>query len=242
MSQEHVSQPDLAAEWQRARQHAGFSEDEVRVWFATGLPRGDPGASYFAPYGELGDHRLSDSQLDEAESEECAELHRVMVYPEFVSRCGQLEQKITIAALGAVMRHELEHARQQAAVGSDFFNMDEAVVDRILSLKVGGLVGGTMLYNLKPHEQDANAAAARYLQEHHLESVEAILQHPGLGHLARSNVGPESLDTLVARTVCFLYIYRDVCVQYAAEIPFDSRLAVYVKEAGELWRQLEARD
>ena len=67
--------------------------------------------------------------------------------------------------------------------------MDGVVVDHILRLKARGLPGGTLLYNLKPVEQDANAASAVYLRERHPDAVEAILRHPDLGQLARSLVG-----------------------------------------------------
>jgi hypothetical protein len=88
-------------------------------------------------------------------------------------------------------------------------------------------------------EQDANAAAAMYLREHHADHVAAILQGP-YAQLAHSNTPPESVDTLLARTVAYLFQFRDICVRETSDIDFAKRLAVYDKRAAHLWRQLEA--
>jgi hypothetical protein len=129
------------AEWRRAYTHAGFSENEVRLWIGAADP-GDtniPGAQYFHPYQDIkgsahgltgSAHGLTDPQLEEAEAEEVAGLHRVIVYPQFVLR-HDLPESVRIAALGAMLRHELEHARQQAEVGNDFGDMDRGVADEV---------------------------------------------------------------------------------------------------------------
>ena len=54
---------------------------------------------------------------------------------------SELADETTLAALGALMRHELEHARQQESLGTDFFDMDGVIVDQVLRFKAGGLYG-----------------------------------------------------------------------------------------------------
>ena len=120
--------------------------------------------------------------------------------------------------------------------------MDGVIVNEVLHLKAGGLFGSPVLDTLKPAEQDANAAAAVYLKQHHPEAVDTILRHPNLSQLARSNVGPEDMDTLLKRTICFLYLYRDVCAEWANHngFSFDGMLWKQSKRAAQIWRGLDA--
>ncbi len=220
-----------------------MAPEKVRVWLAD-RPSGDdpPGAQYFYRHQQLEGHGLSPEQLREAEG--CPELHRVIVHPEFISEYRELDDDTSIAALGGLMRHELEHARQADALGHDFSDMDGSIADQVLWRKAGRLPGGNVYYTLKPAEQDANAAAAMYLRQRHPGAVEAILVDPNLAQLARSNVGPESLDTLWRRTVCFLYLFRDVCEDWAASqtFAFADKLEPYSRSAAELWRTLEGAE
>jgi hypothetical protein len=234
----------LATEWDRALQDAGFSASEVCLWLAEGSPCSSdaPGGQYFMPWRAIdGQHGLSEAQLEEAMSEQCEERHRFVLRPEFITRY-EFPADVSVAGIGAVMRHELEHARQHEALGPNLHDLD-GVVDHILSLKAGGLWGARLLLTMKPIEQDANAAAAIYLQRHHQDAVELILRTPDIAHLARSRVGPESADTLMRRMACFLYLYRDVCERdVEGKFPFASKLEVYSKEAAETWRRLEDLD
>lgn len=229
-----------AEEWEQALADAQLPTEKVRVWLADSPP-GDapPAAQYFYRYQPLEGHGLSTAQLEEAEA--CPDVHRVIVHPEFISAHDELDDDASIAALGGLMRHELEHARQVDALGSDFSDMDGSIVDHVLWRKAGRLPGGNVYYTLKPAEQDANAAAAMYLRQRHPGAVDAILGDPKVAQLARSNVGPESLDTLWKRTVCFLYLFRDTCRDWAASqhFSFADKLEPYSRSAAELWRVLE---
>jgi hypothetical protein len=145
-----------------------------------------------------------------------------------------------VAVVGAMLGHELEHARQQEAVGNDAFDIDDQFLDRAIRLRVGGLPGGTELYNLKPMELDANAAAAMYLRKCHPGHVDAILDGPFAG-LARSLTPPEDPATLLTRTVACLFLFRDVCERdvEGRDIKFAQFLRPYDKKASELWEALD---
>ena len=102
---------DETAEWHRALEHAQ-PKSAVGVWFTDERPPGNesPGAQYFCPHQALERHGLAPDQLAEAESADCASQHRVIVHREFVTADGELDDETTLAALGALMRHELQHA------------------------------------------------------------------------------------------------------------------------------------
>ena len=110
----------------------------------------------------------------------------------------------------------------------------------ILMFKVGGLPGGGAFYNLRPSEQDANAASAMLLRERFApEIVNAILDSEE-GALARSLTPPGDPRRLPTRTVCFLFLFVDVAEEPQRSLSgFDQRLVNVWPPAGELWRKLK---
>jgi hypothetical protein len=241
MRRDEVFRNALAEEWRRGVEHAGFSESDGHLWLCTGYSEDVQswGACYYKPYMEIEDERfLSRAQKEEAESEPFWARHRVAIFHDFRCRENDLGETL-VPVMGAMLRHELEHARQQVACGNDLLDIDDQFVDRAVGIKVGGLHGGTDLYNQKPIEQDANAAAAMYLREHHADHVDAILHGP-CAQLTRSNTPPESTDTLLARTIAFLFQFRDICERDTGDIEFPKRLGTYDQRAAHLWRQLES--
>lgn len=241
MKRDEVFRSGLMVEWRRAVEHAGFAETDVSLWLCTGydVDNERPGAVYYKPHLEIEDDRfLTAAEKQEAESDAYRQRHRVGIFEDFRCREDDLG-KTLLPVMGAMLRHELEHARQQAACGDDVLDIDDQFLDRALRIKAGGLRSSTDLYNQKPIEQDANAAAALYLREYHVDHVDAILRGP-CAQLARSNTPPESLGTLLARTVACLFQFRDICVRDTGDIAFAKRLDVYDKRAGRLWRELEA--
>jgi hypothetical protein len=230
----------ILAEWARAVTDAGFADDDVALWLCSGYPADDErsGACYYKPLLAIDDDRfLRPEQKAEAESNDYWERHRVVIFEDFRAEEDDLGDAL-VPVIGAHLRHELEHARQQVACGNDVLDLDD-FLDRAIRLKAGGLPGSTDLYNLKPMEQDANAAAAMYLRTHHPEHVGAILTGP-CPQLARSHTPPEAHDTLLARTVACLFQFRDICDADTGEVAFWKRLHACNKRAGVLWRQLEA--
>jgi len=180
--------------------------------------------------------------MHEALAEEVRPLHRIAFFQDFDANDGRLEAS-RVAVAGALLRHELEHARQYDAVGSDTFDIDDQFLDHAIRQRVGGLPSGTDLYNFKPMELDANAAAAMYLRDHHPEHLDAILKGPHAS-LARSLTPPETPETLLERTVACLFLFRDICDRNAAKsgIEFWKHLKVYDSRAAELWRALDGHN
>jgi hypothetical protein len=220
------------AEWQRAVAHAGFSEQDVHLWLCQGygLDGEQAQAAYYKPVLAIEDDRFPDEQQrEEAESDEYWERHRVVIFEDFRSAEDDLGDTL-LPVMGALLRHELEHARQQVHWGNTLLDIDDRFVDRAVRIKVGRIPGGTELYQCKLIEQDANAAAAMYLREYQLDHVQAIRGGP-CASLARSNTPPESLDTLLARTVAFVFQFHDICERDTGELPFWKRLHAYDSHA-----------
>ena len=88
-----------------------------------------------------------------------------------------------------------------------------------------------------PIELDANAAASEYLREHHSEHIETLVASD-CANLARAQVPPQPRETLMSRTIAFLYVYRESMEATTGEISIESRLEVYNSEAAEIWRRL----
>lgn len=237
--------PDLLAhvhrEWTAAAAHAGFGERAIALWALDRVPpEGKTGAvaQWFLPLLELcPPHGLSAEELEEAESAGTSHKHRVIIYlrhPAF----DELSPPATEAFLGAVLRHELEHARQHERWGNELFFLDNALVDPVLWARVGRLPGGPQIYNLKPMELDANAASAEYLRDRYPNAVAEILESDH-GNCARCLTGPQQLDTLLVRTVAFLYLFRDEAMALADPSSVSSHLRLYEEAAAEAWEELE---
>jgi hypothetical protein len=100
--------------------------------------------------------------------------------------------------IGALLRHELEHARQRADLGTAIDDLYDLAL-RLLTHKTGGLVGcnGHHVVTM-PAERDRDAAAAEYVRREHPAAV-ADLCRGDHRRLACSLVGAQPLDKLVAR-------------------------------------------
>ena len=229
-------------EWERVVSDAGFDQDEVAYWISEQTPSEilDRGAMYFTP-GRDPDppHALTDGQFAEATSNAFRSRHRVVIHLDY-ELPPRLGLDATKAYFAAVLRHELEHARQQREPhGQAALEIDQAFVDLVLQHKVGGLAGGAAMYNFKPTEMDANAAAALYVRQHYAPWADELLDSP-VANLVRSNTGPEDPGTLLRRTVCFLFLFRSIVERLAAPIGVAEHLRVYDTAAADLWRDLAA--
>lgn len=156
---------------------------------------------------------------------------------------GEMSQAATEGFFAAVIRHELEHARQADAPGGRAaLEIDQHLVDEVLFRKAGRLRGGAAIYNCKPIEMDANAAAAIYAKKHYPSAVGELLESDA-GSFVRSNTGPESLDSLLRRTVCFLFQFRSIVDELSGDLPFEERLRLFGNDdAADLWTHLVGRD
>lgn len=168
--------------------------------------------------------------LDEMNSEACIDATRIIVWSDR-----------TVEGLAALIRHELEHAVQNAAHGTDVEGLYHLAL-QVLSVRVGGLPGNGLLYGTIPNELDANAASAVFVRERYGEArIRELLEarDPDSGAF-RSLVGPAPVESLPERLLAFFMLHRDLCEAYAEQQGFDFRqlLDLHWHGSGEVWRQL----
>lgn len=150
-----------------------------------------------------------------------------------------------VEELAAVVRHELEHARQFDAHADRLIQL-HGVVQCVLAERVGSLPGGALLYTTMPMELDANAASARFVTRLYGEDrVLELLHDPGVdGAALRSHVEPAQLETLPERMLMFLAIHSDLCDRFAAseQTSFDQLLDSIWQGSGAIWQRLTTDD
>lgn len=230
--------PVVATQWQLGLAEAGIGEADAHLLAVDGrAPDDEPKAACY-PAGrvlvdEPGD-MLRGPALEEANSSTVINKQRIAVYADFDE-----DDPLELAMLGGKLRHELRHAEQRLhPVGPELFSLAE-LADEIARVKVGGLPKGALLYNLMPIELDANAAAARFLRTHHGALVADILRGDD-AVLARSNTPPEAIADLPAKTVAFMFIFREIAEDptHFANISFEHRLGRISVEAASCWQAL----
>jgi hypothetical protein len=172
-----------------------------------------------------------DAQRDEANSDENRVLHRIAVPAEPSDR----------ATFAALVRHELEHARQWDAM-LGIFDLHDFIEHDILPEIAGGLDGcGGGLINTIPTEMDCNAAASVYIAGRFIEAeVQAIRDGPRR-FLACSLLPPPPPETLPARMIAFAYVHRAAVERHAERrnFPVASILGAVHGHAPALWARLE---
>lgn len=190
-------------EWEAARADAGFAEVDMRLYPFAGVQSTDGShAYYFVPGQDLVQSEKFPDELGRQlqDANEHRDSHRIAIWVEAPT-----------VALGAKLRHELEHARQFDAHGKPLFNLNDVVL-ATLSERVGSLPGGGVLYNLNPMEIDANAASARFAWSRFGEEVcrEHCAERSDYGALFRSLTPPAPLETLPLRMLTFLFEFADL--------------------------------
>jgi hypothetical protein len=231
-----LSHQDIGAEWSAALADAGIDQSATRLYLARAMGLKHIGAVWHPPSDELVvDERFPDpSQLDDANADEHRRLHRIVVPAE-------LEDVVTFAAL---LRHELEHARQHDAWGRPIVELQRLIERHVLRHKAGGLDGcAGQLINAVPTEIDANAAASVYVSARFSKEDVARLQGGKRSALACSLLPPESTDTLPARMLAFAFVHRSAFIAYADERGWDlaEMLDGYFGDgASDLWARLES--
>jgi len=200
----HAAEP----QWRLALVDAGLSSASCRRYdFIGEQSNGDVGAVWFPPGDTipLSHHFPDAARLADANDGEHIDLHRIGVWG-----CADP------AALGARLRHELEHAIQWEQHKRPLFQLYDLLRDEILTRKIGGLAGCSGAYiNAIPSEQDANAAAAMFLRKHHPQAVSDLCKDKDRQLLACSLVGPEAIETLPARMVAYMSLHRERCADVA---------------------------
>ena len=141
--------------------------------------------------------------------------------------------------VAAILRHELEHVLQLTYWHSRGFNLFDfdGIVDDVLDV---ALRNKSTLYHAKPIEQDANAAASRYLITR-FEDAQLQKVHKGqrFGELVRW-YGPQPPQTLVARTLAFCLMFRESIAAWEDRTgrSFPKEIETHLPEATHLWAQL----
>lgn len=147
----------------------------------------------------------------------------------------------TVEGLAALVRHELEHAVQNAAHGTDVEGLYHLAL-QVLSVRVGDLPGSGLFYTTIPNELDANAASAVFVRERYGEErIRELLEARDSDSGAfRSLVGPAPVETLPERLLAFFMLHRDLCEACAEQQGFEFRqlLDLHWHGAGDVWRQL----
>jgi hypothetical protein len=181
------------------------------------------------------DDLVSEQIAAEANTPENLRRHRIIL------RRPSAATAISIGRFAGKLRHELEHARQWQACGPPVAHLSE-IADRVLQRKLKGLAGGNVFTNLKPNEQDANAALAVYLRTRWPKAIPELLEDREDAPLARSLTPPGSPETLVKRMIAFLYLFEDLCREEAKSWPFGfgDFLNEVAPGSRDLWETLSA--
>jgi len=140
--------PDrLRTELERACEDAGLDPSRWVVWIVDGVPpAGTTPIAYLQPAGEV---RTDTVIVFRAVGVKRARPHRLAAHRLAVWR---LLPGLPDAALGPMLRHEVEHARRWERSGTAFYDADER-------LRAGM---GRSGYPQLPTEREANAAALAY--------------------------------------------------------------------------------
>jgi hypothetical protein len=142
--------------------------------------------------------------------------------------------------VAGIFRHELEHVVQNLHWRPYRFNLFDfdGVVDAVLKR---ALRNAGSLYNAKPMEQDANAAASRYLRSRFDDTLlHDVFRGQRFAELVRWRAGPQPVETLVARTLAYCLMLRPEIAEWerAHGRDFTRELESYIPGASGLWSRL----
>lgn len=230
-----MTDEDVQGECGHALADAGLAAGEVRFFQLSELGAGQIGAAWFRPDTDIdpGDRGFpgDDAQREQANSDEHRKLHRIALPRE-------PEDSVLFAAL---LRHELEHAREwDAHVG--IFDLHDFIEYDILPEIAGGLDGcGGGLINTMPTEMDCNAAASVYIGSRFSDLEIRPIRHGPKRYLACSLLPRLPAETLPARMIAFAFVHRAAVERHATRRGFPVAMvlrAVHPK-ASAYWARLE---
>lgn len=193
----------LGRSWSVACDDAGIATPaEARLYYLPGEMVDFQGAFYLDPGTDAvrePSFPFSGSQVADANAPEHRSLHRIAVR-------DLPDEPIAVALL----RHELEHARQHHKSIATYRLMGVSVDTLAIAIDQANppsLTGSAVLYNFLPHELDANRAAAACVRR--VFDEEVVNEHASgvaFGQLFRETV-PPNRDTLADRltAVCGLF-------------------------------------
>jgi hypothetical protein len=231
--------PEIEEVWLAALADAEMPPDEALLYLLDG-EQGSNG--YSARYLHRGLQIYPDGEAEEIHpllvemnDDACIDAYRVVVF-----------QDRTVVGAAALIRHELEHARQRDVHGQRLMQLYD-IAENVIAERVGGLAGGGFLYQIIPVEMDANAAAAVFVRERFgTQRIEELLRmgdKDGSGF--RSLVGPAPIETLPERMLHFFATVPDLCERLAErnDYPFSGLLDVHGwRGAGAVYERLTSPD
>jgi hypothetical protein len=230
-----MSDEDVRYECRQALEDAGLAPEQVRFFHLAEIGEGTIGAAWFRPDTDIepADRHFpgDDAQRAEANTAESRKLHRIAVPAE-------PEDRVLFAAL---VRHELEHARQWDA-RPIIFDLQGFIEDDILPEIVGGLDGcAGGLINTVPSEMDCNAAASVYIMRRFSPAEIHPLRTGRNRFLACSLIGPPPPETLPRRMVAFAYVHRAAVERHAERrgFPVTTILFTLDRSARDYWVRLD---
>ena len=194
----------LDDEWLAALADAGILASSAEL-IVLGGPESHDGCR--AKYWRPGDPLDADVARLDNEPGLTRDLHRVALWGDH-----------SIEGASGLLRHELEHARQLLAHSEPLLLQFQACEDRLIE-EVGGLPGSARLYQDIPMEQDANAAAARFLRRRFptAQLDELLAAGDPDSAVLRDHGEPGPLETLPARMEQFLQTVRERCAEFRQE-------------------------
>jgi hypothetical protein len=143
--------------------------------------------------------------------------------------------------LAAKMRHELEHARQWIAApdGVELFMLHEAAMYGIEDFMGSNRRGSRMLYNIVPHERDANSAAARFMHKRLAAGDIKCWQESAEAVLFRMDSRRAEPRTVGLRAVCMCALAAERVEEWGAPLGSGwSALVGGVAEDAGVWGRL----
>jgi hypothetical protein len=229
-----MTEDEVDVECASALADAGLPAKRVRFYRLAELGQGHLGAGWFRPHQTIyhADPAFpDDAQRAVANQPGNRELHRLTIPAAPGDR----------ATFAALVRHELEHARQYDALGAQICDMHDFVLDRVLREVAVGLHGCGGLINQIPTEGDCNAAASVYVASRFTEEEVQKIRDGQRWHLVCSLIPPSPPETLPARMVAFAFVYREAVERHAKRRNFSaaSILGSVHGYAEALWSRLE---
>jgi hypothetical protein len=183
---------------------------EARLYYLPGDMDSFQGAFHLHPGSFAvyeGRFPFTRSQLEDANRADHRDMHRIAI--------RDTPEEPTAVVL---LRHELEHARQfrHAPLVYAFVQVaQDALSLAFESVEPAALAGSATLYNVLPHETDANCAAAACARKLFGNDVSASRGSGPYGQLFR-DAEPPSLPTLATRLVAFCALFPQYAERAAA--------------------------
>lgn len=231
-----MTEQEVEVECAAALADAELTGEQVRFYRLGELGPGHLGGGWFRPWMEIPDDAEAfpdAAQRAVANSAGHEERHRITVPAEPDDR----------ATFAALVRHELEHARQYEETDGEICDPHDFVLGVVLPEIARGLDGCRgALVNQIPTEIDCNAAASVYLAGRFTADEVQKIRDGRRSNLACSLIPPPPPETLPARMVAFAFVYRAAVERHAERsgCSVSALLTLLHPKAPDLWAQLEA--